>query len=47
MEKVGIIFAMEEELLALKEYLVLEKEYNIFIADKQNISISTDFVTKK
>ncbi len=30
MEKVGIIFAMEEELLALKEYLVLEKEYNIF-----------------
>ena len=30
MEKVGIIFAMEEELLALKEYLVLEKEYDIF-----------------
>ena len=30
MEKVGIIFAMEEELLALKEYLELEKEYNIF-----------------
>ena len=30
MEKVGIIFAMEEELLALKEYLILEKEYNIF-----------------
>ena len=30
MEKVGIIFAMEEELLALKEFLILEKEYNIF-----------------
>ena len=30
MEKVGIIFAMEEELLALKDYLILEKEYNIF-----------------
>lgn len=30
MERVGIIFAMKEELLALKEYLVLEKEYNIF-----------------
>ena len=30
MEKVGIIFAMEEELLALKEYLILEKEYDIF-----------------
>ena len=30
MEKVGIIFAMEEELLALKEYLDLEKEYDIF-----------------
>ena len=30
MEKVGIIFAMEEELLALKEYLVLEREYDIF-----------------
>ena len=30
MERVGIIFAMEEELLALKEFLVLEKEYNIF-----------------
>ena len=30
MEKVGIIFAMEEELLALKEYLELEKEYEIF-----------------
>lgn len=30
MEKVGIIFAMEEELLALKEYLVLDKEYDIF-----------------
>lgn len=29
-ERVGIIFAMEEELLALKEYLILEKEYNIF-----------------
>jgi hypothetical protein len=26
MEKVGIIFAMEEELLALKEYLVLENK---------------------
>ena len=30
MERVGIIFAMKEELLALKEYLVLEKKYNIF-----------------
>ena len=30
MEKVGIIFAMEEELLALKEYLDLDKEYKIF-----------------
>ena len=30
MKKVGIIFAMEEELLALKEYLKLEKEYSIF-----------------
>lgn len=30
MKRVGIIFAMEEELLALKEYLKLEKEYNIF-----------------
>lgn len=30
MEKVGIIFAMNEELQELKEYLMLEKEYNIF-----------------
>ena len=30
MKRVGIIFAMEEELVALKEYLKLEKEYNIF-----------------
>lgn len=30
MKKVGIIFAMEEELLALKKYLKIEKEYNIF-----------------
>ena len=30
MEKVGIIFAQEEELAALKEYLELKKEYNIF-----------------
>lgn len=30
MKRIGIIFAMEEELLALKEYLKLEKEYNIF-----------------
>lgn len=30
MKRVGIIFAMEEELLSLKEYLKLEKEYNIF-----------------
>lgn len=30
MKKVGIIFAMEEELKALKKYLKLEKEYNIF-----------------
>ena len=30
MKRVGIIFAMREELEALKEYLVLEKEYNIF-----------------
>ncbi|MBQ6324151.1 MAG: 5'-methylthioadenosine/adenosylhomocysteine nucleosidase [Bacilli bacterium] len=28
--KVGIIFAMEEELKALLEYLVLENEYNLF-----------------
>ena len=27
---VGIIFAMEEELLALKKYMKLNKEYNIF-----------------
>ena len=30
MEKVGIIFAMKEELEALKEYLIIEKEYEIF-----------------
>lgn len=30
MKKVGIIFAMEEELLALKQFLNIEKEYNIF-----------------
>lgn len=30
MKKLGIIFAMQEELLALKEYLILEKEYKIF-----------------
>lgn len=30
MKRVGIIFAMEEELVELKEYLSLEKEYNIF-----------------
>lgn len=30
MKKVGIIFAMEEELLELKKYLELEKEYKIF-----------------
>lgn len=30
MEKVGIIFAMKEELEALKEYLTVEKEYEIF-----------------
>lgn len=30
MKKVGIIFAMEEELLELKKYLEVEKEYKIF-----------------
>lgn len=30
MKNIGIIFAMEEELLALKKYIKLEKEYNIF-----------------
>ena len=30
MKKVGIVFAMKEELDALKKYLVLEKEYTIF-----------------
>ena len=30
MKKVGIIFAMDEELDALKKYLVIEKEYTIF-----------------
>ena len=30
MKKVGIIFAMEEELIELKKYLHIEKEYNIF-----------------
>lgn len=30
MKRVGIIFAMEEELEALKKYLKIEKEYNIF-----------------
>lgn len=30
MKRVGIIFAMEEELEAFKEYLKLEKKYNIF-----------------
>lgn len=30
MKRVGIVFAMEEELVALKEYLKLSKEYNIF-----------------
>ena len=28
--RVGIIFAMEEELNALKKYLILENEYNLF-----------------
>lgn len=30
MEKVGIIFAIEKELLAFKKYLIIEKEYTIF-----------------
>ena len=30
MKKIGIIFAMKEELDALKEYLELKKEYSIF-----------------
>ncbi len=30
MKKVGIVFAMEEELNALKEYLTITNEYNIF-----------------
>lgn len=30
MEKIGIIFAMEEELNSLKEYFSIEKEYEIF-----------------
>ncbi len=30
MKRVGIIFAMEEELVELKKYLELEKEYSIF-----------------
>lgn len=30
MKRVGIIFAMQEELVELKEYLNLEKEYSIF-----------------
>lgn len=30
MEKIGIIFAMKEELDALKEYLIINKEYEIF-----------------
>ncbi len=30
MKRVGIIFAMEEELIELKKYLELEKEYKIF-----------------
>ena len=30
MKRVGIIFAMQEELLALKKYLDLKKEYSIF-----------------
>src|SRR5574344_890833 len=30
MKKVGIIFAMNEELIALKKYLNIEKEYKIF-----------------
>lgn len=30
MKRIGIIFAMEEELVELKKYLKIEKEYNIF-----------------
>lgn len=30
MKKIGIIFAMNEELIALKKYVNIEKEYNIF-----------------
>ncbi len=30
MKKVGIIFAMNEELLELKKYLIIKKEYTIF-----------------
>lgn len=30
MKKIGIIFAMNEELIELKKYLNIEKEYNIF-----------------
>lgn len=30
MKRIGIIFAMDEELDALKKYLVIEKEYTIF-----------------
>ena len=30
MKKIGIIFAMEEELVALKKYLTITNEYNIF-----------------
>lgn len=30
MKKIGIIFAMEEELVALKKYLTIDNEYSIF-----------------
>ena len=30
MNKIGIVFAMKEELDALKKYIIIEKEYKIF-----------------
>ena len=40
MNKIGLIFAMEEEINALKEYIKIEKEYTIFDLTFQETTIN-------
>ncbi len=42
MNKIGLIFAMEEEINALKEYIKIEKEYTIFDLTFQETTINNN-----